>query len=696
MIPLALYNKRCLTAKVRRTKWKQVDQWSMRQHRSRRRRRWNGTASVERLESATSSKTAAAQHDASERTEIRNGNGPYAALTSAATLLRRRRRRVVVYGARTIQTVCPLFPFHCTSTVMANAMQRKADAFVTKLAHSLASSATDAAPTQSAISANFEQTAHALPSSKLRSHILDNLPSYTTQLLQLYTNQLPTSPPTPAALFTSEAFDAALSRLQGDVRSDIAICESLLICSNCPSTVVSTYFRLYLSAVPTTPLPLSALHRALSFHSRASALVAALHACVEWAEGQLTQQPSPCNWLSSAIDRLTSLCVMHCRAVRSPSAADASAVLSRLCRLLLLGVVWRGESSSVSAYVAHATRALAVFEQPSSAVNVDAQLLLLCQWCALLHAAGDEQQASAAVSSSAWLAVPRLPTVLAAVLPGIVRALPLCSATNRSIACVRLAILHSILPSSSSDQLTSHLQPVASLPLPSALVSLWPTDGQAGRGGVQPSVEQWVRRAHQVVGEATLLQQLMALGAVGSEAGQGTALEAVVSAARGEDAEGEESTAAYGWIDDRRGDASHDALDGQLHSLIADLRKHSSKDADVEQEVDSAVSELLHEAGEDQPSAAEQQAAAQQDEEEGDEGADDEQQVLSAGASTDEAEKANGSGVDDAQQSLEEAGVHIADKLPPPAPTTRPSRSNKARKTSVRVSPRHTRSGMKL
>lgn len=585
-------------------------------------------------------------------------------------------------------------------------MDRKADAFITKLAHSLATTATSTsaqpAATHPDITANFEQTVNSLPTSKLRTHLLSNLSAYTTQLLHLYTQQLPTPPPTPTALFTPAAFNTALSALRGDVQSDTLLCESLLACSNCPSEVLSTYFRLQLSVLPTSPLPLSTLHRLLSLHARTAALLAGLDACVEWGEGQLTQQLSPCEWLSATIDRLTTLFTTHARTVADTTPAGMSAVLNRLCRLLLLGVVWRAEESSVPAYVAHVTRTLAVWEVPLSAVNVDAQLLFLCQWCALLRTDSHEQQASAAVSSSSWLAAGRLPAVLAAVLPAISRSLVLSSVNTRSIAFVRLAILHSILRSTASDLLTSHLSTIAALPLPSALVSLWPSDGKAGRAAVL-SVEQWVRRAVDVVSERTLLQQLMALSAVGSEVSKAAVSDAQSTAngqadpsAGQEEAEGEETSEGFGWFDDRKGD-QHDALDGQLHNLIADLRDGSAANGD-EVYVESAVSDMLQQTGEDELIAAEQRAAAQQSEQADEEG-EDEQPLPSAATSTAEVEADDGSEQGDADVSAPAAELSStgAQRLPPPSAShTRAKKRARADKGSVRISPRHTRSGTKL
>ena len=584
-------------------------------------------------------------------------------------------------------------------------MERKADAFVTKLAHSLATTAVSNAqphPPRAAITARFEQSVQSLPTSKLRTYLLANLSTYAPQLLHLYSQQLPSPPPAPVAgLFTRDAFDVALSSLRGDARSDIVRCESLLACSNCPSTVLSTYFRQQLSLLPTTPLSLTALHRALSLQDGTAALLASVAACLEWAESQLTQHMSPCEWLSSTIDRLTTLFTMHARALVDPSTVSRNAVLSQLCRLLLLGVVWRSEESNLLAYTAHVTRTLAVWEVPPSAVNVDAQLLLLCQWCALLHSDKHDQPASAAVSSSAWLATTRLPAILAAVLPGITRSLPLGSANTRSIAFVRLAILHSILPSSASDLLTSHLSSVASLPLPSALLSLWPSDNRKGRAVVL-SMQQWVTRASEVVSERTLLQQLMALGAVGSEVdgaatsdaeGSTTSTHRAVATAGQEEAEEEEGLDGYGWFDDRKGD-THDALDGQLHSLIADLTDNS-RSTDDEEYVDSAVSGMMQQAGEDQPIAAEQQAAAEQSEQANEE-AEDEQSVPTAATSTVQLQPDN---VDDQEDATVDStvaeDVSTNNPLSPPS-VRREKKRAKADKRTVRISPRHTRSGMKL
>ena len=578
---------------------------------------------------------------------------------------------------------------------MANAIERKADAFIIKLVHSLAITATAAFgqthPAQPAITAHFEQTVSSLPASKLRTHLLSNLPAYSTQLLHLYTQQLPSPPPTPAGFFSRAAFDAALTGLRGEIGSDVMLCESLLACPNCPTTVLSTYFRLQLSLLPISPPALSALHRALSLQTRTAALLAGLDACVEWAESQLTQQMSPCVWLSSTIDRLIALFTMHARAVSDVSATGRNAVLNRQCRLLLLGMVWRGEDSSLVAYVAHITRTLAVWEPPPSAVSLDAQLLFLCQWCALLRTDDHEQQVSAAVSSSPWLAASRLPAILAAILPAVTRSLALSTATTRSIAFVRLALLCSILPSSASDLLLSHLSSIASLPLPPALVSLWPSESKTGRAAVV-SVGQWVTRAHGVVGERTLVQQLMALVAVGSEVdktGPSNAAAANISQASlpvgqvGE--EDEEGADGYGWFSDKRGEAQ-DAFDGQLHSLIADLRGNGSS-KEVEEYVDSAVSGLMEQTGEVQPIAAEQQAVAQQSQQ-ADEEADTEQLLqLRVTAASEPALDVDGHGDNESS----------SEQLPPPlAPSTRSKKRAKAEGPSVRVSPRHTRSGTRL
>ena len=584
---------------------------------------------------------------------------------------------------------------------MSTTTERKADAFISKLAHSLANTATAISnqplPTQSAITTQFEQAVQSLPPSKLRTHLLSNLPTYTTHLHHLYAQHLPTPPPTPiGVLLTREAFDVAVAGARGDVVLDGVLYESLVVCSNCPTTVLSRYFRLQLSGLPTTPLSLSALHRALSLHARVEALLAGLDACVEWVEIQLTQQMSPCEWLSNTIDRLTALFTMHARSIVDKSPDGTNAVLNRLCRLLLLGVVWRADEGSISAYVGYVTRTLAVWEQPPSPINMDAQLLFLCQWCALLHTDNHEEQASAAVSSSAWLAASRLPAILTAVLPAIVRALPLSSVNIRSVAFVRLAILHSILPSSTSDLLPSYLSSIAAMPLPPALASLWPSEGKAGRAGLV-SVHQWVRRAKELVSERTLLQLLVALGAVGSEVEKAAKSDARGSingqgiTSAGQD-EVEETSEGHGWIDDRRGD-THDALDGQLHSLIADMRDSTNKDD--EEYVDSAVSAMLQQAGEDQPIAAEEQAVAEQSEQ-ADDDVDDEQPSAMAATSAHQAEADHSHDHADVSTSLTEVSSTIDALPPPPVLSERANKKARTERNSVRVSPRHTRSGTKL
>ena len=598
---------------------------------------------------------------------------------------------------------------------MTSALERKADAFITKLAQSLAATATSTSaqplPTQSNITTNLEQTIQSLPASKLRTHLLTNLPTYTTTLLHHYTQHLPTPPPSTQSLLTPQSFHAALQRLRGDVRSDVALCESLLICSNCPATVFSTYFRLQLSVLPGASLAVSSLHRMLSFHTRSvAALLVSLNACVEWAEAQLSQHLSPCQWLSATIDRLSSLFTTHARSVMESSVVERSAVLNRLCRLLVLGVVWRAEDSSLPAYVAYVTRTLAVWEQPPSAMNVDAHLLFLCQWCALLHTDKHEQPVSAAVSSATWLAASRLSAILAATVPAITRSLPLGTLATRSIALVRLSILHSILSPTASDLLFSHLSSIAALPLPPVLLALWPTRA------VGVSVEQWVRRAKDVVGERTLLQQLVALGAVGSEvvvaqsvmgAANGAVTKTATSSAaagQGEvDVDEQEELEGYGWFDDRRGDAQ-DPLDGQLHSLISGLKGDSNNSSSTGKEdeglVDRAVDGMLEQTGETQPIAAEQQAEAQQEGDEDEESVDNQLMPSIVTSTTDD----NRADKDDEQADADEevgtaAAVEDASTkahLPPPAPSTRAKKRTKADNGSVRISPRHTRSGTKL
>ena len=587
---------------------------------------------------------------------------------------------------------------------MTSAIDKKADAFVTKLAHSLASSAyATPQPSASSVVTHFRQAIEHLPTSKFRTHLLDNFANYTPRIQSLYSKHLHSPPPTqPLGLHSREAFDGVLERLSGVVESDVVLCESLLLCSNCPSNVLSTYFRLQLSTLPATPLPLPALHRVLSCHRRTAALVAGLDACVEWAEGQLSQQLSTCEWLSATLDRLTSLFTMHARAVPDTSPASRNAVLSRLCRLLVLGVVWRGKESSLSAYTAHVTRTLAVWEPPPAAVKVDAQLLFVCQWCALLQSDSHEQRASAAVASSSWLAADRLPAILDAILPAITRSLPLSSVHTRTIAFVRLAILHSILPSSDSDRLVSRLSIMASLPLPPALVSLWPSDGRAAKGAV-PSVEQWVRRAQQAMSERTLLQQLIALNAVGSEVETAVASDtsesgehkAVAFSGQAE-AEDQVTMAGYGWFDDRKGDMD-DPLDGQLHSLITNLRE-ASRDTDVEADVDSALNDMMQQTGENQPIAAEEQAVARQSEQtEGPEDNDELSTLPTTSLTEPQEEQVEEQNDVAASAPVADDSTASADPLPPPLPpATRTKKRAKAEKRSVRVSPRHTRSGTKL
>ena len=578
---------------------------------------------------------------------------------------------------------------------MSSAVEKKADAFIIKLAASL-TSPSPSAPlptfTQPSLSTHFQQTLSSLPPSKLQSHLLTHLPRYSHHLFRLYCQHLP--PPAPTLLSRS-FFPLHLSYLTDDPSHTRSLFSSLLLCSHCSPSTLHAYLAFELSQCEAGSIDLDGIRRALSTHRSPTTLLSAMAAVVDWMQQRLSQTSSPCLPLSSTLSSLLFLFQCQWR-LSSPSATWTAQYVQLVADLLALQLVW-SSPDSVSTFASSARYALALPLPPPAAVNTDAEILLLYRLAALR--ADPARRTSIALTSSPLSSTSTFTALLTALAPGITRTLAHSTPPLRTLPILRLALLHSAFPTPVQLALTDAFRPLWSTPVDARMSALMK---EAGVDGAQVWVEEGVKR----LGEARVREVMERLeGRVGDrERGdEGEEERAGVDGSRG-DGGGVDGT--VGWVDDRVG--SMGGLDGQLQELIAGLKKEKTPDAQVQvQEVES----MLHTAGEPQPSQLTE--VSDEDEppqpvsevEEEDEGQvhEDEGVIEAEGEQSPADSKGKADSVSAAPAAAAEAegdadGVEKREKQSPKPPSTerkRPRAKAEQKRTSL-PSPRHTRAGTKL
>ena len=566
---------------------------------------------------------------------------------------------------------------------MTSALQKKADAFITKLVDSLTATSTPLPSfTAQSLSNHFQHTLNSLPPSKLRSHLLAHFPLYSQQLLRLYSPHLSPLPP----LVSSSAFAAHLALLPSSVPEVCAVFASLLACSNCPLSVLHASLTFELDHHAQAGADTDGLRRALALHRSPATLLSCMGAVAQWGKARLTHTAAPTPLLPALLSSFLFLFQCELRALppATRSASFSSQYSHRLVELYALQWVWSAPADILPRFASAFRYAASTLLPPPSSVNPGAELLLLHHLVSLR--VESRYRDTAAVKSSPAMSAASTVALITALAPGIVRCLVHGGVGSRTVPLLRLAVL---CGGAEGEVRVAVMAAFAGL---SAVAVDQQMTGIMREAGVD-SVLAWMERGAKALGEERMREVLRELGVRDDAAGGETAVEA---GGKGGEEGGEEGGLALGWFDDRTGSGEGD--DGQLKSLIEGLRDEPQQGAEEQVRMQEDIEAMMQQAGVPLPTVP----AA--------EDSDDDIDQLPPSGSTEDNDGTAADGVEGEDESTQEgekegevegtsdtAAASTDREMATPS-TTRTNRRRKAVDSGsrVKISPRHTRSGAQL